>query len=129
MAIRRPLDTNVVDITGDDLASDIAISTTGNIATTGSGTLAIAGTSTLTGALTASGGIFRDKKYKELSNVTPAESTSHPNWKMGKKISIDSATMMNKGLEVIEASLLFNINPDKINVYIHLTTFYVFCKT
>ena len=55
MAIRRPLDTNVVDITGADLASDIAISTTGNIATTGSGTLTVAGASTLTGTTTVNG--------------------------------------------------------------------------
>ena len=82
-------------------------------------------------SLTASGGPFLGYNNRMLSQVTPNQATKHPNWKMGKKISIDSATMMNKGLEVIEASLLFNINPDKINVYIHpqslihaLITFY-----
>ena len=82
-------------------------------------------------SLTASGGPFLGYNNKMLSKVTPNQAIKHPNWKMGKKISIDSATMMNKGLEVIEASLLFNINPDKINVYIHpqslihaLITFY-----
>ena len=82
-------------------------------------------------SLTASGGPFLGYNKRMLSQVTPNQAIKHPNWKMGKKISIDSATMMNKGLEVIEASLLFNINPDKINVYIHpqslihaLITFY-----
>ena len=82
-------------------------------------------------SLTASGGPFLGYNNRMLSQVTPHQAIKHPNWKMGKKISIDSATMMNKGLEVIEASLLFNINPDKINVYIHpqslihaLITFY-----
>ena len=82
-------------------------------------------------SLTASGGPFLVYNNRMLSQVTPNQAIKHPNWKMGKKISIDSATMMNKGLEVIEASLLFNINPDKINVYIHpqslihaLITFY-----
>jgi len=82
-------------------------------------------------SLTASGGPFLGYNNRMLSQVTPNQATKHPNWKMGKKISIDSATMMNKGLEVIEASLLFNINPNKINVYIHpqslihaLITFY-----
>ena len=82
-------------------------------------------------SLTASGGPFLGYNNRMLSQVTPSQAIKHPNWKMGKKISIDSATMMNKGLEVIEASLLFNINPDKINVYIHpqslihaLITFY-----
>ena len=82
-------------------------------------------------ALTASGGPFLGLNKSELSLVTPDQAVKHPNWKMGKKISVDSATMMNKGLEVIEASLLFNIHPDQINVYIHpqslihaLITFY-----
>ncbi len=82
-------------------------------------------------SLTASGGPFLGYNNRMLSQVTSDQAIKHPNWKMGKKISIDSATMMNKGLEVIEASLLFNINPDKINVYIHpqslihaLITFY-----
>ncbi len=82
-------------------------------------------------SLTASGGPFLGYSNKMLSKVTPDQAIKHPNWQMGKKISVDSATMMNKGLEVIEACLLFNINPDKINVYIHpqsiihaLITFY-----
>ncbi len=70
-------------------------------------------------SLTASGGPFLGYTQKALSLVTSNQAIKHPNWKMGKKISIDSATMMNKGLEVIEASLLFNIHPDQINVYIH----------
>jgi len=69
--------------------------------------------------LTASGGPFRGKNRKELKNITPEEALRHPNWSMGKKISIDSATMMNKGLELIEAMHLFSIPPDKIEVVIH----------
>jgi 1-deoxy-D-xylulose-5-phosphate reductoisomerase len=69
--------------------------------------------------ITASGGAFRDKKREELENVTVAEALNHPNWKMGKKITIDSATMMNKGLEVIEAHHLFNISYDKIVPIMH----------
>lgn len=60
--------------------------------------------------LTASGGAFRGKTFAELKNVTPAQAIKHPNWKMGKKITVDCATMMNKGLEVIEAKRLFNTN-------------------
>ena len=63
--------------------------------------------------LTASGGPFRDHSLKSLKEVTVEEALNHPNWKMGKKISIDSATMMNKGLEVIEASHLFRLNVKK----------------
>ena len=63
--------------------------------------------------LTASGGPFRDHSLKSLKEVTVEEALNHPNWKMGKKISIDSATMMNKGLEVIEASHLFRLNMRK----------------
>lgn len=69
--------------------------------------------------LTASGGPFRDKPLSELSSVTPEQACAHPNWEMGKKISVDSATMMNKGLEVIEASWLFAIPADEIQVVIH----------
>ena len=69
--------------------------------------------------LTASGGPFRGKSLKELHNVTPAQALKHPRWDMGKKISIDSATMMNKGLEVIEAKWLFGVPEDDIEVIIH----------
>ena len=69
--------------------------------------------------ITASGGSFRDKKRSELENVTVNEALNHPNWSMGKKITIDSATMMNKGLEVIEAHWLFNIPYEKIDVLLH----------
>jgi 1-deoxy-D-xylulose-5-phosphate reductoisomerase len=69
--------------------------------------------------LTASGGPFRSRSIDSLSAVTPDEACSHPNWVMGRKISVDSATMMNKGLEVIEARWLFNCSPDKIKVVIH----------
>ena len=69
--------------------------------------------------LTGSGGPFRTKDLSELENVTPDEACAHPNWSMGRKISVDSATMMNKGLEVIEACWLFNTNPDNIQVVVH----------
>ncbi len=69
--------------------------------------------------LTASGGPFRDTPTERLATVTPEEAIAHPNWNMGPKISVDSATMMNKGLEVIEASLLFAMPPSKIEVVIH----------
>lgn len=69
--------------------------------------------------LTASGGPFRTWELEQLKNVTPEQACAHPNWSMGKKISVDSATMMNKGLEVIEASLLFNIPANLIDVVIH----------
>ncbi len=69
--------------------------------------------------LTASGGPFRDKDISYLKNVTPTEALNHPNWKMGKKVSIDSATLMNKGLEAIEAHWLFNIPPANIEIIIH----------
>lgn len=69
--------------------------------------------------LTASGGPFLNKSKKELENVSVAEALNHPNWKMGNKITIDSATMMNKGLEVIEAFWLFNLPKHKIEVVIH----------
>jgi 1-deoxy-D-xylulose-5-phosphate reductoisomerase len=69
--------------------------------------------------LTASGGPFLNKKKSGLQNVTVQEALNHPNWKMGNKITIDSATMMNKGLEVIEAFWLFNLSREKIEVLIH----------
>ena len=69
--------------------------------------------------LTASGGPFRGFKLSQLEKVTPHEALNHPKWKMGKKISIDSATLMNKGLEVIEAKWLFDIDPNNIEVVIH----------
>ncbi|MYF99078.1 1-deoxy-D-xylulose-5-phosphate reductoisomerase [Candidatus Poribacteria bacterium] len=69
--------------------------------------------------LTASGGPFRDVPKDELYNVTPQQALNHPNWDMGAKITIDSATMMNKGLEVIEAKWLFNIELDKIDIVVH----------
>jgi 1-deoxy-D-xylulose-5-phosphate reductoisomerase len=69
--------------------------------------------------VTASGGSFRDKKREELVEVTVEEALKHPNWSMGAKITIDSATMMNKGLEVIEAHWLFNMPYEKIDVLLH----------
>ena len=69
--------------------------------------------------LTASGGPFRGKKSHEIENVTPQEALNHPKWKMGKRITIDSATLMNKGFEVIEAHYLFDIPVENIGVLIH----------
>lgn len=69
--------------------------------------------------LTASGGPFRGKKINQLKNVTIKDALKHPNWRMGNKVTIDSATLMNKGLEVIEAKWLFGIEPDKIEVVVH----------
>jgi 1-deoxy-D-xylulose 5-phosphate reductoisomerase len=69
--------------------------------------------------LTASGGPFRGKKPEEIADVTPEKALKHPRWNMGRKISIDSATLMNKGLEVIEAHWLFDADFDKIDVVIH----------
>jgi 1-deoxy-D-xylulose-5-phosphate reductoisomerase len=69
--------------------------------------------------LTASGGPFRDAALDSLDAVTPAQACAHPNWVMGRKISVDSATMMNKGLEVIEARWLFDVSPQIIEVVIH----------
>jgi 1-deoxy-D-xylulose-5-phosphate reductoisomerase len=69
--------------------------------------------------LTASGGPFRTRRPSELLHVTPDEACAHPNWVMGRKISVDSATMMNKGLEVIEAHWLFNAPRERIEVVIH----------
>lgn len=69
--------------------------------------------------ITASGGSFRDRKREELKNVTVQDALNHPNWSMGAKITIDSATMMNKGLEVIEARVLFDTSYDDIEVLLH----------
>ncbi|MFQ5660612.1 MAG: 1-deoxy-D-xylulose-5-phosphate reductoisomerase [Gammaproteobacteria bacterium] len=69
--------------------------------------------------LTASGGPFRNTPLSKLNDVTPDEACAHPNWVMGRKISVDSATMMNKGLEVIEACWLFDTTPDSIQVVLH----------
>lgn len=69
--------------------------------------------------LTASGGPFLKKSYKELQKVRPSEALKHPNWNMGDKVTIDSASMMNKGLEVIEAKWLFDLQPEQIDVTIH----------
>ena len=69
--------------------------------------------------LTASGGPFRERSLESLANVTPDEACAHPNWVMGRKISVDSATMMNKGLEVIEAHWLFAVPPEAIEVVVH----------
>ncbi len=69
--------------------------------------------------LTASGGPFRDHSKEDLARVTLAQALKHPNWSMGKKITIDSATLMNKGLEVIEARWLFDMTPERISVLVH----------
>jgi len=69
--------------------------------------------------LTASGGPFRDRPLHEIATVTPEEALRHPTWTMGPKITIDSATLMNKGLEVIEARWLFDVSPDRIEVLVH----------
>ena len=69
--------------------------------------------------LTASGGPFRNKKLNDLKKITKEEALNHPNWNMGDKITIDSSTLMNKGLEVIEAKFLFNVTIDRIDVVIH----------
>ena len=69
--------------------------------------------------LTASGGPFRGKTREELANVTCAEALKHPNWNMGSKVTIDSATLMNKGLEAIEAKWLFGLEPSQVEVVVH----------
>ena len=69
--------------------------------------------------LTASGGPFRTKSIRELEHVTSAQALKHPNWEMGAKITIDSASMMNKGFEIIEAKWLFGVTPDQIEVVVH----------
>ncbi|HWS75876.1 MAG TPA: 1-deoxy-D-xylulose-5-phosphate reductoisomerase, partial [Quisquiliibacterium sp.] len=69
--------------------------------------------------LTASGGPFRTRRLSELAHVTPDEACAHPNWSMGRKISVDSATMMNKGLELIEAHFLFGLPEQRIDIVVH----------
>ncbi|MER3547169.1 MAG: 1-deoxy-D-xylulose-5-phosphate reductoisomerase [Rhodanobacteraceae bacterium] len=69
--------------------------------------------------LTASGGPFRGRTRETLQHITPDQACAHPNWRMGRKISVDSATLMNKGLEVIEAQVLFGIDADAIDVVVH----------
>ncbi|KQN04744.1 1-deoxy-D-xylulose 5-phosphate reductoisomerase [Sphingobium sp. Leaf26] len=69
--------------------------------------------------LTASGGPFRTKSRAEMAAMTPAQAVAHPNWSMGAKISVDSATMMNKGLELIEAAYLFPVGLDRIEILVH----------
>ena len=83
----------------------------------GRGSLSEAGVSKI--LLTGSGGPFRYTPINELSEVTPAQAIAHPNWSMGPKISVDSATMMNKGLEYIEARWLFNAAPKQLQVLVH----------
>ena len=69
--------------------------------------------------LTASGGPFLGREWSSLDNIRPEEACAHPNWQMGRKISVDSATMMNKGLELIEATALFSIDADRVEVVVH----------
>tara|TARA_R110000796_G_scaffold526_20_gene1841 strand:+ start:9837 stop:11021 length:1185 start_codon:yes stop_codon:yes gene_type:complete len=69
--------------------------------------------------LTASGGPFREFSAEQLASVTPAQACAHPNWSMGQKISVDSASMMNKGLELIEACWLFDARPDQVEIVVH----------
>ena len=69
--------------------------------------------------LTASGGPFRERTREQMAEVTPAQAVAHPNWSMGAKISVDSATMMNKGLELIEAHHLFGLSSDRIDILVH----------
>jgi 1-deoxy-D-xylulose-5-phosphate reductoisomerase len=69
--------------------------------------------------LTASGGPFREHSAEALRSVTPSQACAHPNWSMGQKISVDSATLMNKGLELIEACWLFNTTPERVEVHVH----------
>jgi 1-deoxy-D-xylulose-5-phosphate reductoisomerase len=69
--------------------------------------------------LTGSGGPFRELPKAEFASITPAQACAHPNWEMGRKISVDSATMMNKGLELIEACVLFDVSPDFVSIVVH----------
>jgi 1-deoxy-D-xylulose-5-phosphate reductoisomerase len=69
--------------------------------------------------LTASGGPFREFTLEQMASVTPAQACAHPNWSMGQKISVDSASMMNKGLELIEACWLFDVPPARVEVVVH----------
>src|SRR5207253_4607027 len=72
--------------------------------------------------LTASGGPFRGRTREELADVTPSEALAHPTWSMGPKITVDSATLANKGLELIEAHFLFGLDYERIEVVIHPTS-------
>ena len=72
--------------------------------------------------LTASGGAFRDLPKEQLASVTPEQALAHPTWKMGRKVTVDSATLMNKGLEIIEAKWLFGVESDRIEVVMHPTS-------
>ena len=69
--------------------------------------------------MTASGGPFFGKTREELASVTPEQALKHPNWNMGAKVTIDSATLMNKGLEITEAFWLFDVAPEQIDVVVH----------
>lgn len=69
--------------------------------------------------LTGSGGPFREKSLEEFAAITPAQACAHPNWEMGRKISVDSASMMNKGLELIEACALFDVDPEFVQIVVH----------
>ena len=69
--------------------------------------------------LTGSGGPFRETDIRDFAGITPAQACAHPNWEMGRKISVDSATMMNKGLELIEACVLFDVPPDFVQIVVH----------
>ena len=69
--------------------------------------------------LTGSGGPFRQLEKSGFASITPAQACAHPNWEMGRKISVDSATMMNKGLELIEACALFGVSPDFVQIVVH----------
>src|SRR5271169_1826840 len=69
--------------------------------------------------LTASGGPFRERNFEDMRGVTPQQAVAHPNWSMGAKISVDSATMMNKGLELIEAHHLFQLPPERVDIVVH----------
>lgn len=74
--------------------------------------------------LTASGGPFRTFSLEQLQTVTKEQALKHPNWSMGAKITIDSASMMNKGFEVIEAKWLFGVRPEQIEVVVHRSRWY-----
>ncbi len=69
--------------------------------------------------LTGSGGPFRERAVADMGSITPEQAVAHPNWVMGRKISVDSATMMNKGLELIEACSLFDVRPDQVDIVVH----------
>ena len=75
--------------------------------------------------LTASGGPFFGKKREELARITPADALAHPTWSMGNRITVDSATLMNKGFEVIEAVMLFGVAPEQVGVVVHLSLIHI----